>query len=356
MGLSAILILSAVLTYSLCRIATPLGTALGVMDIPSGPDGHKHHAQPTPAVGGVILVWVGTIIFLFMMPWTLLPGSYGPYVRIVSFASVCISMLIGFFDDRGHIPAVTRLILGLTVSALLLFLVPEFVVRRVEFPSINFVLETGVLAFPFTVVCLLALKNAINMADGRNGLLLGMAIIWTLFFINHAPAPLAQMLIAVLASLVVLFAFNWRGKLFMGDCGSYGLAAFFGTLALALHQNSFGDITTAEIVLLFLIPVLDTSRLIVTRIAHGQSPLSPDGRHLHHLLDGAIGWKRGWVVYMTLVAAPLSFYNFFHHTGVQVIVLTSLIYAIVVLACSKFNAQKEQTSSLGLPPSADGAA
>jgi len=335
MELSAVFAISATLTYSLCRIASPLGKSLGVMDIPSGPSGHKHHASPTPAVGGVILAWIAVITFLTLMPWTAVPGSYGPYVRIVSFAVVLASMVIGFFDDRRHIPAITRLILGTALSSLLLFLVPEFVVRRVAFPSIDFVAETGVLAFPFTVVCLLALKNAVNMADGRNGLLLGMAIIWSIFFIFHAPPSVVPILLSALACLLVLFAFNWRGKLFMGDCGSYGVASFFGILALSLHHNSFGTVRTAEIVILFLIPMLDTARLIFVRLASGHSPMAPDGRHLHHLLDRAVGWTRGWFIYMALVAVPIVVYHFFHNHGVQVIGAASLAYATVVLACSR---------------------
>lgn len=60
------------------------------------------------------------------------------------------------------------------------------------------------------------------MADGGNWLLLGMALVWTVYFLFHAREQMIATLSGILGSLTVLFAFNWRGKLFMGNCGLTG--------------------------------------------------------------------------------------------------------------------------------------
>lgn len=348
--IAAIAAFSAVSTGVLGLYARPIGQWLGVMDMPSGPDGHKRHSDPTPAVGGFIAGLIGA---LALLAWPDISNDRGQVIRFVSTLAVMITMIIGFIDDRRHISAVTRLFLGVAVSTLLLILVPELRVNRVAFPSINLSIGLGYLALPFTVLCLLALKNAVNMADGRNGLLLGMAIIWNCFFLYHGLSSNQPTLIATPACFVVLFAFNWHGKLFMGDCGAYGIATFFGILALASHKDTFGVVRTAEITLLFLIPMLDTGRLIAVRIASGRSPLAPDGRHLHHLLDKALGWRRGWLVYMALIAVPLVVYQMIDGYGVHIIVATTVCYGLIVWMsqCRSFP-DGESNPSIGEPTAA----
>ena len=332
MELAAILILTIMLTFGLCLYARPLGELLKVMDVPTG---HKQHSVATPAVGGVILAIVGFILLVGLLPWTIHGLQHTLFVRVVALATIIAAMVIGFIDDRRHLAPTTRLVLGMILAAVFLLLVPELQVRKLSLPSIHFYAETGILALPFTVLCLITLKHAVNMADGRNGLLLGMAIIWSVFFLLHALPPMIPMLVSVLGVLLVLFAFNWRGRLFMGDAGAYGLATYAGILAIALHRDAYGTVRTAEVVLLFLIPVLDLARLIMVRALHGLSPLAPDGRHFHHLLDKKPGWKWGWLVYMLLIAVPLIVYQMFYGHGAQIIVATGLVYSLVVWAYSR---------------------
>lgn len=332
---ASVFLSAAGLTTLLCLFARPLGAFLGVMDMPSGGDGHKRHKNPTPAVGGIILAIVGLIIFFASMPYSVPDDAGARYIRTVSLGAVLVTMLMGFLDDRKHIPAIIRLVTSLAILTTLFLLVPKFQIGRVVFTSINLDVQTGWLALPFTILCVLTLKNAINMADGRNGLILGMSLIWNVFFLFHALPHMIATLIGILGILAALFIFNVRGKLFMGDCGSYGLATYFGILVLSLHSNAYGTVRSAEAVLLFLIPVLDTVRLIFVRMANGQSPLAPDGQHLHHLLDRTMGWKRGWAIYMALVAVPMAIFQLTHGIGVHIIVTTAAIYALVIFFCSR---------------------
>lgn len=304
------------------------------MDVPTGEAGHKRHARATPAVGGLISAMVAGIIYTVSLGYADTPDASRSFDRYAVFGAVLANMLVGFFDDRKHIPAARRIVFGTGILALLLVLIPELQLRQVSFPSIGLSVTTGIFAFPFSIICLLALKNAINMADGRNGLLLGMAIIWNIFFLLHALPAMVLPLFGILACLVVLFVYNWRGKLFMGDCGSYGIATYFGILALYLHKDSFGTVRSAEVVLLFLLPVLDTTRLIFVRIMSGQSPLAADGQHFHHLLDKAIGWTKGWFVYMALMVVPIAAYQVIDGQGVPIILAASIVYALVVWLCT----------------------
>lgn len=305
------------------------------MDLPSADGGHKKHAHPTPAVGGLIAGAVALLVFFGSLPWSEFGSIQEQQFRFLIAGSVTAMMVIGFIDDKFDISAPTRLFLTIFIAVLLFSNYPEFIISHILFPSINFVFFTGVWGFPFTVLCLVAALNAVNMADGRNGLVLGLALIWHSFFMGHALPAMLPTMAGVMGCLIVLFIFNLRGKLFLGDCGAYGIAMYYGFLALVLHRSAYGTVASAEAVLLFLIPVLDMGRLIVVRLAGSHSPLKPDSRHLHHLLDSAIGWTRGWFVYMALVGMPLLAYQLLPVRGVPLILGACLLYGVVIFLCTK---------------------
>ncbi len=305
--------------------ANQLGRLLGVMDEPKG---HKQHLLPTPAVGGVIAGIVAATNFFLAALGSDFADGLG--ARSAAFTAVLAMMVIGFLDDRRHLPATLRLALSVVIFSILLTAVPALRLQHVAFPSINFDFSLGAFAVPFTILCLVGLKNAVNMVDGRNGLLLGLSLIWQIFFVTRSLPSMLPTTLCLTGCFLALFVLNWRGKLFMGDCGSYGIATYAGLLSLALHANAFGNVLTSEVVLLFLIPVLDTLRLIIIRCSEGRSPLAPDNRHLHHLLDQAMGWRRGWLVYMCLVAAPIVFNQLATGYGVYMIMLGCMLYALFV--------------------------
>jgi len=61
-----------------------------------------------------------------------------------------------------------------------------------------------------------------------------------------------------------------------------------------------------EVVLLFIVPVLDSFRLTFVRWRRGQSPMEPDRDHLHHRLQNRFGWPTGLYVYLIAALAPAA--------------------------------------------------
>jgi UDP-N-acetylmuramyl pentapeptide phosphotransferase/UDP-N-acetylglucosamine-1-phosphate transferase len=59
------------------------------------------------------------------------------------------------------------------------------------------------------------------------------------------------------------------------------------------------------VVSLFVIPVLDMTRLIFLRLARGQSPMSADHDHLHHRIERFVPWRYGLAIYLAMVALPI---------------------------------------------------
>jgi UDP-GlcNAc:undecaprenyl-phosphate/decaprenyl-phosphate GlcNAc-1-phosphate transferase len=302
--------LSGVVTLLLCLFSRQICTALGIMDVP---DERKLHRRATPLMGGVALELAfipiaGALILIAT------PPAWQPSL-LIWLASVGTMTLVGLADDRHSLSARDRLFISFLVFGSAPILDAMFNVRVLSFEYFGFELGLGTswMAVIFTALCCVGLVNAVNMADGKNGLVIGLCLGWTALIALRAPAPILPLIAALAATLVVLLAFNLRGRLFLGDGGAYGLATAIGLLAIMTY-NTRGShagraISADELMLLFAVPVLDSFRLTFVRMRRGQSPMAADRDHLHHHLQNWFGWPAGLVVYWILAIAP-SFIGF----------------------------------------------
>ena len=169
--------------------------------------------------------------------------------------------------------------------------------------SAALVIPLGIMAFPFTILCLVGLQNAINMADGMNGLLIGLSMFWAACLLKHAPDQLTPYLILMLLGLAILLLYNLAGALFLGDAGSYAIGGTIGILMIYVPERRRG-LPMLTVVLWLLVPVVDCLRVIPMRVLQRRSPFEPDKNHLHHRLDRRWGWPKCLVIYLALVVIP----------------------------------------------------
>ncbi len=299
-----IIALGALVTYLICRFAAPIGKTLGLLDKPLA-KAHGNHEHTTPLVGGIAVVLPLLIFslvgsqFPIIRTWTgawPLPGWFGGVVAAV--------LLLGSADDRLHLSPRLRLVGMLLTFTLVALLHPIVVIRHLNLMDLHLFL--GPLAIMFTVLCLTAGVNAVNMADGRNGLVIGMCIIWCLALLPEAVNPRPIGLLMAITSLCIALVYNMRGSLFLGDGGSYSLATFIGISAIVSHNLTPSLLSSTQVACLFIIPVLDMARVIFERLWRGTSPMAPDHDHLHHYLDRSLGWKVGLPTYLAVVAIPIA--------------------------------------------------
>lgn len=281
--------------------ASAIGDRLGLVDRPGG---RKLHRNPTPLVGGIGLL-AGLLPILAVYMITSEPEGIGHWA-LTSFAVTTAGCaVLGLMDDRYAIPARLRFVLAFFLFGALLIIEPRFGLMLLHFEALASPLELGRIGgWFFTVFVLLGFMNAVNMADGKNGLVIGLSIIWSLFIVGSGPVGLMPVLIPLAAMLIVLFVFNMRGALFLGDGGTYGLSAIIGLAATYSYNFQNGLMAADQLILLFLVPIADMMRLIAHRLWQGRSPMSPDREHLHHYLLRALGWPGGLAVYLALVAVP----------------------------------------------------
>lgn len=296
------------LSLTVCHFAPLIGKALGIMDDPRAKP-HSTHAVATPLVGGLAAVLPSFFLSAaFAIVTGHAVGSNGGVVpNAWIYLLVLTVMLVGGLDDRTHLSV--RLRLAVKVPAFILFtaLNPAFSVEQLTAPAFGISVSLGYLAAPFSALCLLALVNAVNMADGRNGLVIGLSLIWCLTLSFYLPDYLQLPLLGVAVSLLVTGYYNLQGRLFLGDGGTYGLATLTGLMALYAHNLNLGagGISSTQLATLFAIPGLDMLRLIVDRLARGASPMSSDREHLHHRLERWVGWRLGLPMYLALAGVPI---------------------------------------------------
>lgn len=291
-------VLAAVL---LCLNAERMCTSLNLIDTPVG---RKKHNAPTPLMGGITLL--GSFVpvalaFIFMDASERWVGSLLVWVGCVSAMA-----LVGLGDDRHSLSPRLRLIVSFLVFSTAAAVDPTFNVRVLDFnlPPLTLGLGTWWLAIIFTVICCVGLLNAINMADGKNGLVLGLSLSWLAILATRAVGPLLPLIGLFAVVLMVLFVFNMRGKLFLGDGGAYAIATAIGLLAIMIYNTpgteTLRAVSADDLVLLFFVPVGDSVRLSYKRIRQGRSPMSADRDHLHHHLQDKFGWPVGLLIYWGL--------------------------------------------------------
>jgi UDP-GlcNAc:undecaprenyl-phosphate/decaprenyl-phosphate GlcNAc-1-phosphate transferase len=280
-----------------CSLAGPLGRALGVIDYPDG--GRHSHARPTPLVGGIALMVPLFVVALAEAVWY---GPSGGIFLILAVAGFGF-LLLGWYDDRDHVPPGVRLLISASLCGALVLLQPNLILTEVHLAP-DYLVRLGIIAVPFTIICLVGLQNAINMADGMNGLVIGMAAIWTGCLMFYAPDQLQLYLRFMLLGLLILLPFNLRGSLFLGDAGSYSIGATIGLLMIYCFNVAGGRLPMLTVVLWLFVPVADTFRLVFTRLANDRSPMTGDRNHLHHRLKRRWDATQSLTIYLGIAGVP----------------------------------------------------
>jgi UDP-GlcNAc:undecaprenyl-phosphate GlcNAc-1-phosphate transferase len=266
------------------------------MDAPDGE--RKHHSHTTPLVGGIA-------IMTSLLVWgvaTLITGvTSQPALLIAVLLCGTGIALVGFADDQSNTLPLAR------ASSLVVFVLVAFAIDRelIASPYLywgSFAptrLPAAALAM-LLCISMAGFVNAVNMADGQNGIVASMYTIWAFCLVLTGNGEISAIALLLLASSVIVLAFNLAGRLFLGDCGAYGVSFVFGLLVIAAHAK--GLISVETIVVWFFIPVMDCLRLTFMRPMRGVSPVDAGRDHFHHRLQDKLGQDVGLLTYVGIVA------------------------------------------------------
>ena len=306
-------------------LATPfakrIATLVGAVDYPSA---RRINTVPIPRMGGIAIFsgivvafavqYVGTTYWGW--PVVLVPS---PKLQI-DYWLLVLAFLVIFFtgvaDDVLSLKPLQKLA-GQLVAAVLA-VAAGLVIGDIANPLTHGFIQLGWLAYPVTVIYLVAYVNIINLIDGLDGLAAGISTIAsvTMFALSVWAGRLdsAALSIAVAGSALGFLRYNFHpAQIFMGDSGSLTLGFALGTASL-LSVTRFAGLTTIVVPLVIAaVPIIDTFSAIVRRLRGHVSIGHADRGHIHHRLmaEGfdqrqAVLLMYGWTALLCLGAVLMT--------------------------------------------------
>lgn len=271
-----IVVIVAAFTALLFPMVKWISYHVGALDYPNE---RKVHKKPMPVMGG-LMIYLG---FLFGYMLFAPQSTQMLAILIASF----IVVITGILDVIKPLRAREKLV-GQVVAALIIVFYGKILLNDISFFGYYF--DFGWLAYPITIVFIVAVMNCINLIDGLDGLADGISMIFfitigVLAFIMHNLGSLEITIAFIMIGACLGFLiFNFNpAKIFMGEIGSM----FLGFMIAVVCLLGFKAVTLTSLVvpmLILAIPILDTLFAILRRIIHHKPIYEADKQHLHHQL------------------------------------------------------------------------
>ena len=260
-----------------------------------------------PAFGGISFF----IIFLFSYSlYALLPTKeiLINKIHLAVLLGTTVGFLIGLADDAYN----TKPLLKFSGQLLcaIIFLGAGIVIDITPFRIFNYI---------FTIFWVVGIMNSINMLDNMDGVVSSNAIIIisSILLVCGINSHLDTFFIiaggGVIAALVGFLFFNWYpSKIYMGDTGSQFLGAFLAAMSIIFIWN-FRDADGPYFqikqfvapILIFIIPIIDTSTVSIRRMLRGHSQFVGGKDHITHHL-AMLGVKDNFVCISYLLLSAIA--------------------------------------------------
>lgn len=242
--------------------------------------------QAKPALGGL------SFYIVFLLSITLHPFIFSYSGNNIDFqltgiiGATSLGFLMGLADDAYNTRPLLKLFTQIFCGIILIYSGTYITIFDNE--TINYII---------TLLWVVGLMNSINMLDNMDGITTVVSIIitFTIFFLmllnNELSSIEMTITVGLLGVLLGFLYFNWNpSKMYMGDTGSQ----YLGILLAALSINYlWNPVTTHDLsisrqmlipLLSFIIPIIDTTTVVIKRIRKGNSPFIGGKDHTtHHL-------------------------------------------------------------------------
>ena len=254
----------------------PLARRLGMFDIPGG---RKQHDEPTPYIGGVLILASVTICV----------GIFDPKITIAVyafFASCCLLVLVGLVDDVRNVSWKIRIAVQAVLATVMIYAANLHVDNLDDVFGVSN-LYLGWMSIPLTVFIVVGVINALNMIDGSDGLAGGLALVSLLmlacFALYAGDGRIFGRVISVAAAVAGFLVWNmrfpWqpRARVFLGNAGSMFLGFVIAWAAVRLTQNPLHPVSPVLGPWTFALPLIDCVTLVIRRVRQGRMPARPTG-------------------------------------------------------------------------------
>jgi UDP-GlcNAc:undecaprenyl-phosphate/decaprenyl-phosphate GlcNAc-1-phosphate transferase len=276
------------------------------------------HATAVPSFGGV--AFYITLILVLSLIQSMRLANVGNHL----IAAITILFMVGLKDDLVVSTARVKLFGQISASCFIVFS-PELQLDNLN--GFWGVYEIPVLLgyILMTILCI-AIINAYNLIDGIDGLAASIGIVisgmFAIVFYTTGHPFYVLVSVSLAGTLSAFLRYNFsRGerKIFMGDSGSLIVGLILGFLAIKLltrepymplvEQGVDPGNRPLFLACLFIIPFLDTIRVMLIRMLNKRSPFSADRNHVHHvLLDLGFSHKRTCLILASVNVSIIVIY------------------------------------------------
>lgn len=297
----------------------------------------KIHTKMTPSLGGIGIFAGFLIASLIWMDFTQWHN-----VRYV-LASLFIIFLLGVRDDLVPFRALHKLygqIGAIIVLSFSSIQINSFygLLGIGEIPSFFGYLTTG-----FTVIII---TNSFNLIDGLDGLAGAIGIValaaFGIWFYWIDDFTFALFCFAMIGGILAFLVFNWEpSQIFMGDTGAMVIGMLLSILVIHFMSVNFHlpsdhpakfTATIASAISFIIIPLCDTLRIIVIRIAEGGSPFKPDQRHIHHeIMNLGVTHSKATLILAFINGTYILGAFLFRHTGDRIMLPAVVVYSVLLI-------------------------
>jgi len=244
-------------------------------------------ALSKPAMGGisfyiVFLISVASYSFFFNPKHVLHNAQF-----VGLLLSMALGFLIGLADDAYNTKPLLKFFVQLSCSAILI--ISGIYIQLFSNIYLNYAL---------TVFWVVGIMNSINLLDNMDGIttIVSIAIVEATMIIILMNRDFTNIhliiLVGVLSSLISFLYYNWNpSKMYMGDTGSQFLGIFLAYMGVIYFWNDPYPVSphsqTRQLVIVmlaFIMPVIDTTVVVINRLSLGNSPFIGGKDHTTHSL------------------------------------------------------------------------
>jgi UDP-GlcNAc:undecaprenyl-phosphate GlcNAc-1-phosphate transferase len=290
------------------------------------PGVRKVHSVPIPRVGGIAMAIGVLIAALLVIP---LQG-----VDRCFLAAAGIVALGGALDDRFDLDYRWKLLAQIAAAGLVVFF------GGVQFHALTLDDQLELprwISIALSMFFIVGITNAINLADGLDGLaggttFLSLCALAMLAYVGGEVSS-AALSLAFAGAVLGFLRFNtYPASVFMGDAGSQLLGFAVGVLSLRATQTGNSVISSTTPILLLALPILDTLSVMAQRISEGRSPFSADKNHIHHklLALGLDHHEAVMVIYLIQGDLFLLAYWMRFESDLKILAVVSLFFFVAI--------------------------
>ena len=322
----AILLILSLITYTLIYFyKDKISNKFKLIDIPNVK--RKIHSTPTPILGGLIVLII--LVYNFSAYYFLNQTNDA----LLIFILILIFFIVGIIDDINQLSSIFRLTFLFTITYIFLSFSENLIINELNFNFKNLSIKLNSYSIFVTTLSVLLFVNAINLADGINGLSTMLIFCWAAYIKFFLFKDFSMSGFSFLFLIMLIFYHIYNGKYFMGDAGVTMCAILIGLASIYVYNiqnNNSETIYVEELFLLFFIPGLDMFRLFIFRILNKKNHFSADNQHLHHLLINKFKLNYCLFFYFLISFLPLTIYKIFEVNTLYLISIYSVILLILI--------------------------